>query len=155
MSILLTIFHVLVCVFLILVVLTQQGKGQDLASAFGGAGSQAAFGARGTATLLTRVTAVVAGLFMVTSLLLGYVSTEATEATVVPDSGASLPGIDPADVLGADPIPETEAPETEGPATEEPPPAESPGEGGSPEAGTPEAGGPGGEPNPGEAPAPA
>ena len=56
MTILLTIIHILVCFFLILVVLTQQGKGQDLASAFGGAGSQAAFGARGTATLLTKVT---------------------------------------------------------------------------------------------------
>ena len=73
MTILLTIVHILVCLFLVLIVLTQQGKGQDLASAFGGAGSQAAFGARGTATLLTKITAVVAGLFMVTSLLLGYV----------------------------------------------------------------------------------
>ena len=71
MTILLTLVHILVCLFLILVVLTQQGKGQDLASAFGGAGSQAAFGARGTATLLTKVTAVVAATFMVTSLLLG------------------------------------------------------------------------------------
>lgn len=94
MTILLTVFHVLVCVFLILVVLTQQGKGQDLASAFGGAGTQAAFGARGTATLLTRVTAVCAAVFMVTSLLLGYISSESGQQTVVDEAtgGVSLPG---------------------------------------------------------------
>ena len=91
MTILLTIIHILVCFFLILVVLTQQGKGQDLASAFGGAGSQAAFGARGTATLLTKVTAVVAATFMVTSLLLGYVQDDAESQTVVDTPGVTIP----------------------------------------------------------------
>lgn len=97
MTILLTVFHVLVCVFLILVVLTQQGKGQDLASAFGGAGTQAAFGARGTATLLTRVTAGAAAIFMITSLLLGYISSESGEQSVVGPGGApTAPAPDPA-----------------------------------------------------------
>ena len=91
MTILLTIIHILVCFFLILVVLTQQGKGQDLASAFGGAGSQAAFGARGTATLLTKVTAGVAATFMVTSLLLGYVQDDPESQTVVPGGGVAIP----------------------------------------------------------------
>ena len=91
MTILLTLLHILVCFFLILVVLTQQGKGQDLASAFGGAGSQAAFGARGTATLLTKVTAVVAATFMVTSLLLGYVQDDAESQTVVDAPGVTVP----------------------------------------------------------------
>ncbi len=91
MTILLTIVHILICLFLILVVLTQQGKGQDLASAFGGAGSQAAFGARGTATLLTKVTAVVAGTFMVTSLLLGYVQDDPESQTVVTAPGVAIP----------------------------------------------------------------
>ena len=91
MTILLTLIHILVCFFLILVVLTQQGKGQDLASAFGGAGSQAAFGARGTATLLTKVTAVVAATFMVTSLLLGYVQDDAESQTVVDAPGVAVP----------------------------------------------------------------
>ena len=91
MTILLTIIHILVCFFLILVVLTQQGKGQDLASAFGGAGSQAAFGARGTATLLTKVTAVVAATFMVTSLLLGYVQDDVESQTVVDMPGVTMP----------------------------------------------------------------
>lgn len=96
MTILLTVFHVLVCVFLILVVLTQQGKGQDLASAFGGAGTQAAFGARGTATLLTRVTAGAAAIFMITSLLLGYISSESGEQSVVGPGGVAAPAPDPA-----------------------------------------------------------
>jgi len=62
--------HVLACLFLIAVVLLQQGKGQDLASAFGGGGTQTAFGPRGSATVLSRATTILAGLFMVTSLAL-------------------------------------------------------------------------------------
>jgi preprotein translocase subunit SecG len=65
--------HILACLFLIGVVLLQQGKGQDLASAFGGGGSQTAFGPRGSANVLSRATAVLAGLFMVTSLSLSLV----------------------------------------------------------------------------------
>ena len=126
MTILLTIIHILVCFFLILVVLTQQGKGQDLASAFGGAGSQAAFGARGTATLLTKVTAVVAATFMVTSLLLGYVQDDPESQSVVPGGGVAIPA----------------------PAAETPAPADDPaGEGGDPEA--PESGEESGEPESG------
>ncbi|HUG54069.1 MAG TPA: preprotein translocase subunit SecG [Vicinamibacteria bacterium] len=60
--------HVLACLFLIGVVLLQQGKSQDLASAFGGGGTQTAFGPRGSANVLSRATAVLAGVFMVTSL---------------------------------------------------------------------------------------
>ncbi len=62
--------HILACFFLIGVVLLQQGKSQDLASAFGGGGSQTAFGPRGSANVLSRATTVLAGLFMVTSLVL-------------------------------------------------------------------------------------
>ena len=62
--------HVIACLFLIAVVLLQQGKGQDLASAFGGGGTQTAFGPRGSATVLSRATTILAGLFMVTSLAL-------------------------------------------------------------------------------------
>jgi preprotein translocase subunit SecG len=62
--------HIVACLFLIAVVLLQQGKGQDLASAFGGGGTQTAFGPRGSATVLSRATTILAGLFMVTSLAL-------------------------------------------------------------------------------------
>ena len=68
------IVHVIVALVLILVVLLQSGKAGDLASAFGGAGSQAAFGARGTATLLTKATTVCAVIFMITCLGLAILS---------------------------------------------------------------------------------
>ena len=62
--------YVLTCLVLLLVILLQQGKGGDIASAFGGSSSQTAFGARAGATLLTRVTTVCAALFMVGALAL-------------------------------------------------------------------------------------
>src|ERR1700691_1608947 len=62
--------HVIVCLFLIGVVLLQQGKSADLAGAFGGQGSQTAFGPRGAANLLTQLTTWGAILFMVISLTL-------------------------------------------------------------------------------------
>jgi len=74
MIILLTIVHVIVCVFLVIVVLLQSGKAADLAGAFGGMGSQTVFGPRGSATALSRATTLAAGLFMVTSLTLAILS---------------------------------------------------------------------------------
>ena len=70
MVILLVIVHVLVCLFLVGVVLLQQGKSADLAGAFGGQGSQTAFGPRGAANLLTRLTTWSAIVFMLTSIAL-------------------------------------------------------------------------------------
>jgi preprotein translocase subunit SecG len=75
MMILLTIIHVLVCVFLVIVVLLQSGKAADLAGAFGGMGSQTAFGPRGAATVLSKATTIAAGLFMLTSLSLAIMAT--------------------------------------------------------------------------------
>src|ERR1700745_3769814 len=75
MIVLLTIIHVLVCVFLIIVVLLQSGKAADLAGAFGGIGSQTAFGPRGSATLLSKATTVSAVLFMITSMTLSLLAT--------------------------------------------------------------------------------
>jgi preprotein translocase subunit SecG len=88
MTILLTILHIVVSFLLILVVLAQQGKGQDLASAFGGGGSSTAFGARGTATLLSKVTTAAAIIFMLTSLGLSYFRSAISGDTVVPDAPA-------------------------------------------------------------------
>ena len=67
--------HIVVCVFLIVVVLLQSGKAADLAGAFGGMGSQTAFGPRGSATLLSKATTISAVLFMVTSLSLSIMAT--------------------------------------------------------------------------------
>lgn len=62
--------HILVCLILILIVLLQQGRSADLAGAFGGQGSQTAFGPRAAANVLTRLTTWLAVTFMVTSLCL-------------------------------------------------------------------------------------
>ena len=67
---LLVTIHVIVCLFIIGVVLLQQGKSADLAGAFGGQGSQTAFGPRGAANLLTKLTTWGAIIFMVLSLML-------------------------------------------------------------------------------------
>ena len=67
---LLVVLHILISLFLILVVLVQQGKGADLAGAFGGGGSQTAFGARGATTLLHKLTTGFFIAFVVTSLTL-------------------------------------------------------------------------------------
>ncbi len=74
MLILLTVIHVVVCLFLIVVVLLQSGKAADLAGAFGGMGSQTVFGPRGSATVLSRATTIAAALFMVTSLSLSILT---------------------------------------------------------------------------------
>jgi preprotein translocase subunit SecG len=70
MIVLVTIIHVIVCMFLIIVVLLQSGKAGDISAAFGGQGSQAAFGPRGAATTLTRATTFSAVVFMLTSVTL-------------------------------------------------------------------------------------
>ncbi|HWB33627.1 MAG TPA: preprotein translocase subunit SecG [Acidobacteriaceae bacterium] len=73
--------HVIVCLFLIGVVLLQQGKSADLAAAFGGQGSQTAFGPRGAANLLTRLTTWGAVIFMVLSLVLTVLLARSTSTT--------------------------------------------------------------------------
>jgi preprotein translocase subunit SecG len=70
MIILVTTIHVIVCLFLIIVVLLQSGKAGDISAAFGGQGSQAAFGPRGAATALSKATTLSAVLFMLTSITL-------------------------------------------------------------------------------------
>ena len=70
---LLSIIHVVVCVFLILVVLLQQGRGGGMGSAFGGATAQV-FGGRGAGNFLTRLTGICAAIFMLTSIGLAYLS---------------------------------------------------------------------------------
>ncbi|HPQ41131.1 MAG TPA: preprotein translocase subunit SecG [bacterium] len=74
MTIILIIFHVLICLALVLIVLLQTGKGSDLASAFGGGGQNAMFGGAGPASFLNKMTTAVAVLFMATSFTLAYVS---------------------------------------------------------------------------------
>ncbi len=84
----LIILHVLVCLVLILAVLLQSGKAADLAGAFGGMGSQTAFGPRGAATVLSKATTASAVLFMLTSLTLTIMATSgAGPSSVLEESG--------------------------------------------------------------------
>ena len=73
MTTFLQILHVFVCLFLILVVLLQQGRGGGLGSAFGGA-SQQVFGGRGAGNFMTRLTWICATLFILTSVSLAYIA---------------------------------------------------------------------------------
>ena len=79
----LTVTHIVVCLFLVFVVLLQSGQAADLAGAFGGGGSQTALGMRGAATILQKLTTTAAVLFMLTSLSLGIVGR--TETSVIDD----------------------------------------------------------------------
>ncbi|MGH9602968.1 MAG: preprotein translocase subunit SecG [Terriglobales bacterium] len=69
-----TVVHVFVCAILIVVVLLQHGKSADIAAAFGGQGSQTAFGPRGAATALSKITTGAAILFLVTSVTLSIMA---------------------------------------------------------------------------------
>jgi preprotein translocase subunit SecG len=75
---LITIVHIIVCLFLIIVVLLQSGQSGDIAAAFGGMGSQTAFGPRGAATALSRATTWSAIIFMVTSITLSIAASRHT-----------------------------------------------------------------------------
>lgn len=74
MGIILVIIYILVCLFLVMVVLLQQGKGADLAGAFGGGGSQASFGPRSATNIMHRMTTLSFVLFVVLSMTLAILS---------------------------------------------------------------------------------
>ena len=73
------IVHIFVCLVLMFVVLLQQGKGGGMGSAFGGASAQV-FGGSGAGNILTRATAICAGIFMLTSVTLAYMSSSGDRA---------------------------------------------------------------------------
>jgi preprotein translocase subunit SecG len=79
----LTILHVLMCLAIIAIVLLQAGKGADIGSAFGGAGSQAVFGSMGTPTVLGKITGAVALVFTITSFTLALLGGERSASSVV------------------------------------------------------------------------
>jgi len=80
MVVLITVVHIIVCLFLIGVVLLQSGKSADIAAAFGGQGSQTAFGPRSAANALTKATAWAAVIFMVTSFTLAIMASKRAAA---------------------------------------------------------------------------
>ena len=90
------VVHVIVCLFLIGVVLIQQGRSADLAGAFGGQGSQTAFGPRAAANVLTRLTTWSAIIFMCTSIGLVVLYERSTGPHSVLDNTKSAPASAPA-----------------------------------------------------------
>lgn len=101
MFIFVSLIHVLMCIILIVIVLLQSGKGSDLASAFGGGGSNTMFGSHGAASFLNKLTTIAAIMFMVTSLTLAILSAgpedsimddlELDPATTETESGTTTP----------------------------------------------------------------
>jgi preprotein translocase subunit SecG len=91
MIIALTVIHVLMCFAIIAIVLLQAGKGADIGSAFGGAGSQAVFGSMGTPTVLGKITGVIAIIFTITSFSLALLGGERASSVVREAPPASAP----------------------------------------------------------------
>ncbi len=83
MSIFLIILHIGVCIALIMIVLLQTGKGADMGAAFGGGSSQTLFGSTGASTFLGKATTVAAVIFMLTSLVLAYMSGHKTGPSIM------------------------------------------------------------------------
>jgi preprotein translocase subunit SecG len=122
--------YVLICFVLMLVILLQQGKGGDIANAFGGGSSQAAFGARAGATVLSRATAAFAVLFMVGAIALGILGQRVGGGSVVggrnplaqpatPQPARQSTPATPAQSRETKPAPASPAPATPAPAPQQ------------------------------------
>ena len=90
MDTLLTIVHVVVCLFLVGIVLLQHGKGADIGATFGGS-SQSLFGTEGPLPLLNKITTAVAVIFMLTSVTLAYISSQSSSSSVMSGVSVSQP----------------------------------------------------------------
>lgn len=80
---LLIVLHIIVCLFLVIIVLLQQGKGADIGATFGGGGSQTLFGTEGPLPLLNKITTGAAVIFMLTSVSLAYFSSHKSTSSVM------------------------------------------------------------------------
>jgi preprotein translocase subunit SecG len=112
--------HILVAIALIALVLLQHGKGADVGAAFGSGASGTVFGARGSASFLSRVTAVLAALFFAISMSLAYLGTQ------VVDRGSVVERVQAAEEGQAPKTPEQPATETPERPPKEAPPADVP-----------------------------
>jgi preprotein translocase subunit SecG len=117
-SAVLVTLHVIVCFILIIVIMLQSGNAADLAGAFGGAGSQTAFGPRGAATFLSRATTWCAIAFMMTSLTLSFkrAPNQGTSTGSILEQ-TSQPGPAPSKPAAAPPVQVPVQPAPQAPAT--------------------------------------
>ena len=99
----LTIIHILVCVFLVSIVLLQHGKGADIGATFGG-GGQSLFGTEGPVPMLNKITTAAAVIFMVTSISLAYISAHRTTSSVMGEYSVPAPVEQPSQV--SEPLPD-------------------------------------------------
>jgi preprotein translocase subunit SecG len=105
-----TIVHVLLCIFMIFVILLQPGKDAGMGAALGGGAATSAFGGRGAATFLTKLTAFCATAFFLTSLGLSFVGLRTSVADTIAEQAAKLPAT--TTTTPAAPSPTTPAPAT-------------------------------------------
>jgi preprotein translocase subunit SecG len=110
----LTVLHVMVCVFLVVVVLLQRGKGAEIGAVFGGGSGSTIFGSRGAGNFLTKLTTGAAVVFMLTSLSLAYFAQEGARSTLFDDDAPKQE--EPASPFAE---PKPEAPAAENPAAPE------------------------------------
>ena len=99
----LTIIHIMVCIFLVSIVLLQHGKGADIGATFGG-GGQSLFGTEGPVPILNKITTAAAVIFMVTSISLAYISAHRTTSSVMGGYSTPAPVEQPSQV--AEPLPD-------------------------------------------------
>jgi preprotein translocase subunit SecG len=117
-----TVVHVVLCVFMIFVILLQPGKDAGMGAALGGGVATSAFGGRGAVTFLSKVTAVCAALFFLTSLGLSFVGMSGSVAARVPPPKSA-----PAPTPQAPEKQPEAAPPAPASSTDAPPPRETPG----------------------------
>jgi preprotein translocase subunit SecG len=122
------VFHVLLAVAIVAFVLLQRGKGADAGAGFGAGASGTVFGARGSASFLSRTTAVLATLFFLTSLGLSYLFSQQKQPTSVFDTlpqqqAPAAPGLEPGAMMPE--LPAQDAP-ARAPATEPAPQQDAP-----------------------------
>ena len=125
MTVLIVTIHIIISIFLILVVLLQQGKGADLAGAFGGGGSQTAFGARGATTLLHKLTTAFFVLFIITSISLSILQSRPAASVMSGQAvqpATTAPGTTTAAPATSAPAPGTTTAAPAAPATATPAP---------------------------------
>jgi preprotein translocase subunit SecG len=113
----LVVLFIFICFFLILVVLLQQGKGADIAGAFGGGGTQTAFGARGATTLLHKLTTGAFVAFIVIAMILSVLEARPGSSVIrkLPEKGAAQKAPAP-----AKPVPQVPAPQAPAPNPQQP-----------------------------------